>query len=175
MALTSTKALYTDVDPNGPVAGRILPETDPDARFTLCGVGGAIPDDVAAKYKLADHPAVSPTNEAKAQAELVGANRQTYTDNALAFGGGAYKGLPGAEVNLAGVAPDQISKVQEGFAGPLFQGIDSRAAKSLQEAGLDTPDKINATSDEELSKLAYVTDKIIPVLRERTRPAAPNS
>ena len=114
MAYTSKKPLYTDVDPvASPVAGRVLEESDPDAKFVLCGAGGVVPDDIAKKYKLEAHKNFEEHDEVTARAELVAANLATYQTNAETFGGPAYKGIPGQEVNPLGVKPDEIEKAQK--------------------------------------------------------------
>lgn len=114
---TSKEPLYTDVDPNGPVAGRVLKEGDPDARFVLCGAGGGVPDEIAKKFNLESHPDFEEHDEIKTKADLVAANLATYADNAKNIGGPAYKGIPGQESNPLGVKPDEQDKAQGALEG----------------------------------------------------------
>lgn len=110
--LTSEKALYSDKDPAGREVGRILPETDPEARFTICGAGGVISDELAAKFgdALKHHEGVSETTVEEIRARVVRNNLATYEENAKTVGGPAHKGIPGAESNPTGVKPEQQEK-----------------------------------------------------------------
>ncbi len=94
MSLISQETLYTDLDPVGPIAGRVLPEGDPDARFVLCGANAPIPDELVQRFGLDNHESIEPFDEAEARATLAAQNRQTYADNARTLGGAAFKGLP---------------------------------------------------------------------------------
>ena len=171
---TSKEPLYTDLDPTGPVAGKVLKENDPGARFVLCGAGGVVPDDIAKKFSLEKHPDFEEHDEVTARAELVAANLATYEENARTFGGPAYKGIPGAEINPLGVKPDEIDKAQTALDGIAnqssspFAGIDPRAAKALQDAGIDTLEKLATTPDDDLVKLPYITEATLPKLHALT-------
>ncbi len=74
-----------------------------------------------------------------------------------------------------GLAPSSaitsaLSVETDGHGSSPLDGIDKRALKSLQDAGIDTMDKIAGASDEELKALPYVTEKVLAQLREVTSP-----
>lgn len=100
MSLISQETLYTDLDPSGTVAGRVLAEGHPDARFVLCGAGTPLPDDLVQRFGLDDHEATESFDAEEARATLAAANRQTYADNARVLGG-TFKGLPDGALDLS--------------------------------------------------------------------------
>ncbi|BCM88843.1 hypothetical protein IAD21_00685 [Abditibacteriota bacterium] len=93
MSLISQETLYTDLDPVGPLPGRVLLEGDTDARFVLCAANTPIPTELAQRFGLDDHKSVIPFDWDEARATLAAQNRQTYADNARILGGPAFKGL----------------------------------------------------------------------------------
>ena len=100
MSLISQETLYTDLDPAGTIAGRVLAEGHPGARFVLCGAGTPLPDELVQRFGLDDHEATESFDADEARAALAASNRQTYADNARVLGG-AFKGLPDTTPDLS--------------------------------------------------------------------------
>ncbi|BCM89050.1 hypothetical protein IAD21_00893 [Abditibacteriota bacterium] len=156
---TSKQAWYSATDPNGPVTDtRVLPENDPDAKFTLCGVGGVVSDELAAKYDLKNNSSFTVFDPTEHKAGIVAANLATYEDNARTVGGPAHQGIPGAESNPLGVKPDELAKAQTAVeniaSGRSSEGIwkgasvpDVSADNSpLKDLGESTPRSPTATT-----------------------------
>lgn len=150
MPKQAIRELFTDIDPNGPLAGqgRVLTEVShPAAAFTLIGCGGVFSDDEVARLKLEDCVYLIDWSAESAAAENEIRNRATYGAKALS-----------TRISL-------YHNQSEEATPSLAVKYGTAIASLLEKGGYKTVKAVEAASDEELLALHGIASAKLEQIR----------